>query len=84
MDEEKFSVYQFFPDGKWERVRELVDVHEALKAASHYITCVGAQVGTTVRVMITDNGDCCVFEWKRGEGVVFPPEETRDHVSKGY
>jgi hypothetical protein len=26
------------------------------------------------RVIITDGGDDCCFEWKRGEGVTFPPE----------
>jgi len=25
------------------------------------------------RVIITDGGDCINFEWKKGEGIVFPP-----------
>lgn len=69
----EFSVYQFFPDHTWERVREGVDAREAMEAARQYSTCVGAQLGTTVSVMITDGGDYCCFEWKRGEGIVFPP-----------
>lgn len=71
MDNE-FSVYQFFPDGTYERVREFVSPEEAVRAAQHYCTSVGARLGTTVRVIITDGGDCCCFEWKHGEGITFP------------
>ena len=49
-----------------------------MKAAIHYSTSVGAQIGTTVRVIITDGGDCIAWEWIRGQGVVFPPEIARD------
>jgi len=71
---ELFSVYQFFPDGASEQVRENVPGEEAVKAAMHYCTCVGAKIGTTVRVIITDIGDSCVFEWTRAEGIVWPLE----------
>lgn len=69
-----YHVYQFFEDGQYERVREFVDAEEAVKSAIHYSTSVGARLGTTVRVIITDNGDMTVWEWQRGEGVTFPPE----------
>lgn len=70
---ELFSVHQFFPDGTHECVRS----HEAaVQAAQHYCHCVGAQIGTTVRVVIIDSGDCIAFEWKHGEGVVYPPREA--------
>ena len=72
MDNE-FSVCQFFEDGSYEYVRRWVTAEEAVKAATHYTTCVGARLGTTTRVIITDGGDMCVFEWKFGEGYVFPP-----------
>lgn len=76
MDEGEFSVCQFFPDGNYEYVRRFVSAENAMQAFKHYITCVGARLGTTVRVIITDGGDCINFEWKRGEGIVFPaPEE---------
>lgn len=78
MSAERFCVFQFFADGVSERVREFVPAEEAVKAAQHYTSSVGAQIGTTIRVIITDGGDYCVFEWKRGEGVTFPPE------AKGY
>lgn len=68
----EFSVYQFFPDGQYEKVREFVDAEEAMKAFQHYCTSVGARIGTTVRVIITDGGDSTNMEWKKGEGIVFP------------
>jgi hypothetical protein len=70
---ERFNVFQFFEDGSYEQVRFAVDVSEAARAYAHYTTCVGAQLGTTVRVIITDSGDSINAEWKRGEGTVFPP-----------
>lgn len=66
---DKFSVFQFFPDESYEEVRNNVSAEEAAK---HYTTSVGAKMGTTVRVIITDSGDYINFEWKYGEGVVFP------------
>lgn len=74
MTDERFSVYQFFMDETWERVRRFVPAEEAMKAAVHYTASVGAQLGTTQRVIITDSGDSICFEWKYGEGVVFPPK----------
>ena len=73
--EEYFSVVQFFSDGSYEYVRRNVSPEEAVKAVKHYTTSVGARFGTTVRVIITDMGDCTCFEWKFGEGIVFPKEE---------
>lgn len=70
---ERFSVYQFFEDDSYERVRFAVSIEEAKKAAKHYCTSVAARMRFTVRVIITDSGDCIVFEWKKDEGVVFPP-----------
>jgi len=77
MAQGEFSVCQFFMDGSYEYVRRFVDAEEAVKASKHYTTSVGARIGTTVRVIITDAGDCIAFEWKRGEGVVFPPKESK-------
>jgi hypothetical protein len=69
---ELFSVYQFFADGTYEQVRYRVSAEEAVKAARHYCSSVGAQLGTTRRVIITDDGDSTVFEWQHGKGVIFP------------
>lgn len=75
MEDERFSVYQFFPNERWEKVRDNVPAAEAVNAFRHYISCVGAQLGTTVRVIITDSGDLTCAEWIRGKGIVFPTEK---------
>ena len=68
----EFSVWQFFEDDTYERVRDHVGAEEALDASRHYCASVGARIGRTVRVIITDGGDCTCFEWVRGQGVTFP------------
>jgi len=75
----EFSVCQFFPDGTYEYVRRYVEGEEAVKAFIHYCTSVGAKMGTTVRVILTDGGDCVNMEWKREEGVVYPPSLEGRH-----
>lgn len=69
-----FSVWQFFEDESYEAVRQRVPAEEAVEAARHYSASVGAKIGTTQRVIITDDGDDTVFEWQFGKGVTFPPE----------
>jgi hypothetical protein len=72
---EEFSVYQFFADESCECLCRFVDPAEAVKTAHAYCTSVGAQIGTTRRVIITDGGDCTNFEWQFGKGVTYPPRE---------
>lgn len=76
MSAESFSVHQFFADESSECVRRFVPGPETVDAAIHYSTSVGARVGTTVRVVIADGGDCCVWEWKREEGITFPDNQS--------
>ena len=71
----EYSVYQFFPDGSYERVREFVDDKEAFKAFAHYTSSVGARAGFVERVIITDGVDCVVGEWIKDKGIVWPKEE---------
>lgn len=73
----EFSVCQFFMDDSYEYVRRFVPLSEAVDAAKHYCTSVGARIGTTVRVIITDAGDEICFEWIHGKGIVFPEELQR-------
>jgi len=71
---DKFSVCQFFHDSRtYEYVRQNVSAEEAIKAFRHYISSVAARFGVVIRVIVTDSGDCIVAEWKKGEGIVFPP-----------
>jgi len=69
---EEFSVYQYFPDDSYELVFDYVDAETAVVAAEQLSRSVGARIGTTRRIIITDGGDFTVFEWKFGEGVTFP------------
>ncbi len=71
---DRFSVWQFFEDDSYEAVRKHVPAEEAVEAARHYTASIGARIGTTKRVIITDDGDDTVFEWRFGKGVTFPPE----------
>lgn len=68
MTEELFSVYQFFDDGSYEKVREYVPGLQAVEAFKHYTTSVGARCGIVVRVIVTDSGDCTNLEWLRDRG----------------
>lgn len=81
----EFSVVQFFADGHYEYVARYVPVEDALSAAAHYTMNVSAYAGLTSKVIITDGGDDTVFEWRFGEGVVFPDnvvEPQRRNYSK--
>jgi hypothetical protein len=75
---DEFSVYQFFPDEICERVLHFVDVETAVKCARRLTESVGARLGMTRRVIITDGGDCVCFEWKHGEGITFPTKQELD------
>lgn len=71
----EFNVCQFFEDGTYEYVRQNVSAEDAVNATHHYCHSVGAQMGVTRRVIITDGGDCTNFEWKFGKGITFPAPE---------
>lgn len=69
----KYCVVQYFVDGNYEYVRRGVDAPAACEAAAHYASSVGAQIGTTRRVIVTDSSDCLWWDWRYGRGVVYPP-----------
>ncbi|MBL8268089.1 hypothetical protein [Steroidobacter sp.] len=69
----RYCVVQYFVDGNFEYVRRGVDAQAASEAAAHYATSVGAQIGTTQRVIVTDSADCLCWDWRYGRGVVYPP-----------
>jgi hypothetical protein len=70
----EYSVVQFFPNRQYEKYVEFVDAATALSKALALVNSVGGRLGTTQRVIITDGGDSIAWEWKFGEGVVFPVE----------
>ncbi|QOZ25322.1 hypothetical protein [Bradyrhizobium sp. CCBAU 51753] len=77
----EFSVCQFFEDGSYEVVRSFVGPKEAVEAAKHYTSSVAAKTGIVRRVIITDGGDFTNFEWRYGEGIVYPPHDGKQFVS---
>jgi len=77
MIEGEFSVCQFFEDGTYEYVRRFVTAEKAMEAFNHYTLGVGAQLGITKRVIITDGGDCINAEWEHGKGLTDPPPEPK-------
>lgn len=72
---EVFSVFQFFEDESYEKVREWVEMEEAIKAFTHYSTSVAAKMGIVHRVIVVDSGDLIVAEWVKGKGLVWPKKE---------
>ena len=72
----EFSVWQDFVDGSREHVVDHVDAETAVRTAHGLTESIGSRVlGTTVRVIIVDGEDYTAFEWRHGEGVVFPTRE---------
>ena len=78
--ENEYSVCQFFPDGTCEWVKRSVSAEEATRTAVSLARSVGAKLGTTKRVIITDAGDFTNWEWIFGKGIVYPPELIRKEV----
>jgi hypothetical protein len=72
----EFSVCQFFVDEGYEYVCRYVSVAEAVERARACTRSVGAKIGTTRRVIITDGGDQIAFEWKFGQGITYPEPGT--------
>lgn len=79
--QELFNVVQFFQDDSYEYVRRGVPAEEAVSAAKHYCSSVGARLGMVKQVMITDTGDCCCFLWEYGKGITFL-KELQNHVTR--
>lgn len=74
MSSGEYSVVQFFVDDSYEKIVEFVDAEEAVRVAIQTARSVGARIGTTKRVIITDGGDFTAWDWQHGKGIVFPPE----------
>lgn len=82
--EELFNVCQFFADDTYEYVERRLTAEHAVERAKSCTETVGARVGTTTRVIITDADDLTVFEWRFGAGVIFPtPEMRAAHAAGG-
>ncbi len=71
----EFNVVQYLKGGLHEYVARNVSASEAVEIARRYCARPAALIGAIARVIITDGDDAINFEWKFGEGVVFPPRE---------
>ena len=74
----EFSVVQFFEDGQYEKIVSFVSAEKATEVFKAYITNVAARTGITLRVIITDGGDCINAEWIYGIGITYPPKEGEE------
>jgi hypothetical protein len=70
--EGEFSVWQFFADDTHVFDVQGVSAEKAVERFDALTTSVGAKVGTTERVIITDAGDCTTAEWQHGKGLLVP------------
>jgi hypothetical protein len=69
---ESFAVVLFFPDGSYVYERRGLDAESAVKLAKECSERPAATIGMIARIIITDDGDHTVFEWKYREGVTWP------------
>lgn len=79
-NESEFSVYQFFADGTYEKVVSFVGPEKAMQTVTALANSIGAKLGTTKRIIMTDGGDCINWEWKFGEGITFPLSEKTEEA----
>lgn len=73
MPDDEFSVWVFLADGWHFPVTQHVDAKTAVRHARRATIAPPGPLGGAERIIITDSGDHTVFEWKRGEGMTFPP-----------
>jgi hypothetical protein len=79
---ELYSVTQFFPDESYEKFLEFVPAERAVKGFRDLTSSVGAKLGATKRVIVTDGGDCICLEWTHGKGITFPEELAENGEEK--
>lgn len=72
---EEFSVVEFYDNGSHAYVERWLDAERAVILAKVLTHDAGNNVN---RIIITDGGDDCVFEWKRGEGITWPTGKSEE------
>lgn len=66
MSDREFSVYWWDCEGGQHEELRYVDAHSALKAVKRLTTGPAARFKMVARVIITDGGDHCNYEWRDG------------------
>ena len=74
---ETFSVVLHLPNGDSDVVADGLEAKEAVELSKDYSERPAAKLGIIQRITIIDGGDCTVFEWQHGKGVVFPTRDMR-------
>jgi hypothetical protein len=82
MSATEFSVFWWDELGLSYRDASFVDADTAVHAAKAITDRLAAREGRVQRVIITDGGDCTVFEWKHGAGVTWPPQSSREEIAQ--
>lgn len=77
----EFSVYWFDPEGTTHPEKRFVDAQTAVETARDLTQRPAALIGLIRCVMITDRDDYCNFEWRAGEGVVFPRPKQMERLT---
>ena len=67
-----FNVFWWDRDGGQHKELSNVEVMPAMQACKRLTQGPASVLGIVERVIITDTGDCCVFEWIKDIGVTFP------------
>lgn len=70
----EYRVYQFFVGGQCEPAGDEMEPKAAVKHAMLLTHTLGARIGSTCRIIITDRDQKTVWEWRYGEGIIFPPQ----------
>jgi len=60
----EFSVYWWDPEGQQYEEARFTDITTVQSAVSRLTGGPAAKMGIIKRVLVTDGGDCCCFEWK--------------------
>lgn len=69
MDEGKYSVCCHYDDGTTRYVERDVTVGVAVETFANVTTGIGAWIGSTQRVTVTDQHNVVSLEWKYGRGL---------------
>ena len=75
---DEFSVYAFYFDGWYSDVIRFTGIENALKIAKRASEQKIGLLSRAERIIVTDGGDNTVFEWRRDEGITFPPSGDED------
>jgi hypothetical protein len=79
----EFSVYWWDPEGNYHRERQWVGLEDAIWFAKSFTTRPAARAGFVTKVIVTDGGDCCIWEWQYGKGLTWPtPDMLREDIRK--